>query len=334
MITESGINDYDSSAVRGDAPNASVHAAGRAAELAHFEVCNERMRRICGPYRVESDRWWEFRGDVRNFTVAGLNITDIRLSDGRVIRDPRADARRDVYSLVLQAEGMARMCQRGCEALLKPGDCTLIDSRSPSVFHIGGGLRHYSFNFSAEWIRSRFGDASQLVCRHISGSAGAGAILVDTLRSVVRNAATLQTADFADTTLHLLASVCGGFKMAPTWMNAERTMVSSQEITDYVDAHVGDPQLTPQQIATTFNVSLRQLYRITAGANCTPSALIWQRRLQRAHEMLGRTPRVPITEIAYDCGFKDGAHFSRSYRKVFGQPPRAARRNIGEANAA
>lgn len=320
MVNASGVNGYDSSAGR--------------SRLCRFEACNETMQRICGPYRVESDRWWEFRGEVSNFTVAGMNVTDIRLSDGRVIRDPGAEARHEVFSLVLQVEGRARMCSRGQEAVLNPGDCTLIDSRSPSIFHVDSGVRHYSFNFPAEWIRSRFGDPSHLVCRHISGAVGAGVILVETLHSVVRNAATLQTANLADTTLHLIASVCGGFNATAAAFKAERTTVSSREIADYVDAHVDDPNLTPQEIATTFNVSLRQLYRITAEANCTPSALIWQRRLQRAHEMLGRAPHLPITEIAYGCGFKDGAHFSRSYRKVFGQPPRAARRNIAEVSAA
>jgi transcriptional regulator GlxA family with amidase domain len=34
---------------------------------------------------------------------------------------------------------------------------------------------------------------------------------------------------------------------------------------------------------------------------------------------------VPIIEIALNCGFKDGAHFSRAYRKMFGHPPRVSR---------
>jgi AraC-like DNA-binding protein len=293
-----------------------------------YEICSDALREICGPYRLESERWWNFRGSLRNFVAAGLNVTDIRLSDGKVVRDNRGDEkyRGDYYFLVLQAEGAARMCQRGVEVVLRPGDCTLLDSRLASVFHIGEGTRQYSFNFPAELIHARLGRDSALVGRRIAGAAGAGAVLIDTLRSIVRNAQTLSDVDLVDATLQLLA-IAGGRSRPASRVEVERTTISAREITDYVDAHVHNPMLTPQDIAAHFNVSLRQLYRVAAGASCTPSALIWQRRLHRARELLAQSPHIPITEVAFSCGFKDGAHFSRSYRKAFGETPRATRRD-------
>ena len=303
-------------------------AAPRRADASEYELCSQAMREICGPYRLESERWWNFRGSLRNFTSAALNITDIRLSDGKVIRDNRGDERYrgDYYFLVLQVEGVARMCQRGVEAVLRRGDCTLLDSRLASVFHIGEGSHQYSFNFPAELIQARFGRDTNLVCNRIAGAAGGGAVLTDTLRSIVRNARTLSDIDMVDATLQLLA-VAAGRSRPVMHVEAERATISAREITDYVDAHVHNLMLTPQDIAAHFNVSLRQLYRIAAGASCTPSALIWQRRLQRARELLAGSPHIPITEVAFSCGFKDGAHFSRSYRKAFGQTPRASRRD-------
>src|SRR5687768_13384212 len=124
--------------------------------VSEYELCNETMRRICGPYRVESEGWREFRGGVRNFNVASLNVTDIWLSDGKVIKDRSAadSFRGDGYFLVLQVDGIATMCQGGREAVLRPGDCTLIDSRLMSVFHIGKGMHQYSFNFRVETIKA------------------------------------------------------------------------------------------------------------------------------------------------------------------------------------
>jgi AraC-like DNA-binding protein len=292
-----------------------------------YEACSQAMRTICGPYRLESERWWDFRGKVHNFNTAAMNVTDIRLSDGKVIRDNRGDERYrgDYYFLVLQVAGAARMCQRGIEAVLRTGDCTLLDSRLASVFHIGEGSHQYSFNFPAELIHARFGRDSALVCRRIAGAGGAGAVLTDTLRSIIRNAQTLRDVDMVDATMHVLAAAAGRSRGASR-VEVERSTISAREITDYVDAHVHNLMLTPQDIAAHFNVSLRQLYRIAAGADCTPSALIWERRLHRARELLTSSPHIPITEIAFNCGFKDGAHFSRSYRKAFGQTPRATRR--------
>jgi AraC family transcriptional regulator, positive regulator of tynA and feaB len=300
-----------------------------------YEVCNETMNRICGPYRVESDRWWNFRGGLRNFNVAALNVTDIRLSDGKVIKDNRGDERYrgDYYFLVLQIDGVARMCQRGAEAVLRPGDSALIDSRFASVFDVGEGIRQYSFNFPAATINARFGKDSSVICRRIAGAAGPGVVLADTLRSIVRNADTLNGADLSAAALQLLAAAVGRAGNGGR-AEVERAAVSARDITDYIDAHVHNLMLSPQDIAAHFNVSLRQLYRIAAGADCTPSALIWTRRLRRARELLARSPHLPITEIAFSCGFKDGAHFSRSYRKAFGQTPRLARRAAPDLTSA
>jgi transcriptional regulator GlxA family with amidase domain len=113
----------------------------------------------------------------------------------------------------------------------------------------------------------------------------------------------------------------------------QRSTVSVRDVISYVDARAHDVLLTPHHLAAHFNVSLRRLYRITAAANCTPSALIWERRLLRAHELLGRSRELPITEVAFSCGFKNSAHFSRAYRRTFGQTPSATRRACLESLA-
>lgn len=106
----------------------------------------------------------------------------------------------------------------------------------------------------------------------------------------------------------------------------ERASLILQEITDFLDTRLHEPDLAPRRIAEHFNISLRQLYRIVTTSGCTPAALIWKRRLDHARSLLTNgLARAPIMEIALTCGFKDGAHFSRAYRKAFGMPPRVAR---------
>jgi transcriptional regulator GlxA family with amidase domain len=36
-----------------------------------------------------------------------------------------------------------------------------------------------------------------------------------------------------------------------------------------------------------------------------------------------------VLDVALSCGFKDGAHFSRVYRRTFGHPPRESRERAG-----
>jgi AraC family transcriptional regulator, positive regulator of tynA and feaB len=292
-----------------------------------YESSNERLRNVCGAYRVACDRWWEFRGSIRTHRIGSLELADVTFSPCAVIRDHHDEHYRgDQYFLVLQADGSARMRQRGSEALLSPGDCTLIDSRYPSVFESARGFRQYSFHLPAPLFNERFGGRNVPMARTIHGDRGPGRVLSEVLNALVRNAPSLQGVELTDMTLHLVAAALGTTVGEVSACDAERRGISAREVTHYIDANIREPELTPQRIADHFNISIRQLYRVVAFAGCTPAALIWRQRLNHARVLLEeRTSRVPIIEIALNCGFKDGAHFSRAYRKAFGHSPRTER---------
>lgn len=304
----------------------------RAPRGGDFEASNEALKQICGAYRLACDRWWEFRGSIRTHRIGTLDVADVSVSPCSVIRDHRdAHYRGDHFYLVLQAQGNARMCQRGMEANLEPGDCTIIDSRFPSVFQAPAGFRQYSFHLPTEPFRERFGKRSVPVAQTIRADKGAGRLLSDMLQSFVRNAPMLQGVELTSVTLQLLAAALGVDQAAA--LDLRFRSIDIREIAQYIDAHIERTDLTPQTIAEHFNISVRQLYRLVAADGCTPAALIWRKRLEHARRLLTRCgTRVPIIEIALNCGFKDGAHFSRAYRKMFGHSPRLSR-NVGDLGA-
>jgi AraC-like DNA-binding protein len=301
-----------------------------------LEACNQAMSRICGPYRLVHERWREFRGRVESLSVGSLQVADLSFSGGRVIRDQphRREAGNDCYFLVLQVSGWARMHQSGTEALLQRGDCTLIDSRLPSVFELGPDSRQYSFHLPAELFRRRFGDRMLPVARTICGQRGPSGVLSDTLVSLVRHASDLRGTEITELALHLLSTALGN-SVLPTKQEPELEPIVAEQVVGYIDERIELHQLTPASIASHFNVSLRQLYRLVAEAGYTPAALIWERRLMRAHQLLGERSMAAfsITEIALRCGFKDAAHFSRAYRRHFGEPPRVSRRTMSMSAA-
>ena len=102
-------------------------------------------------------------------------------------------------------------------------------------------------------------------------------------------------------------------------------------IEQFIDAHIERHDLGPELVARHFGLSVRQLYRLAAATGCTPGALIWARRLARAHQLLVEDRSDSgVLDIALSCGFKDGAHFSRAYRRAFGQSPRESRLGVTE----
>src|SRR5262245_4651692 len=249
-----------------------------------FETSNLALQQICGAYRVECDRWWDFRGGIRTRRIGSPDIADIQFSTCAVIRDRRDQHYRgDHYFLVFQVDGCSRMRQRGSEALLLSRDCTLIDSRYPSVFETPNGFRQYSFHLPAPALHEHFGRRAIPLARRIEGDHGAGRVLSDMLTSFLRNAETLEGVELTSLTLQLLGTALGLDKGVEA--SLPRT-VSASDIVQYIDGHLREPNLTPLSIAENFDVSLRQLYRIVMATSLTPAALIWKRRLERARAQL------------------------------------------------
>lgn len=292
-----------------------------------LEACNEGLRRICGAYRVEVARRSEFRGSIETRRAGTLEFADVMLSGGRVVRD-RDDQhyRGDHVFLIRQVTGMALMHQRGADASLQPGDCTLIDSRFPSVFEIGPGFHQYSFHLPAQVVMERFGTRILPLARTIPADHGAGALLSQLLAAAVGHASTLAGVELIGLSVELLAAALGLNANRGIPIPGLRRTMSLREITQFVDTHIDDPDLSPASISAHFNTSVRGLYRVMGAAGWTPASLIWSRRLERARELLTQgSCRAPIIDVALTCGFKDGAHFSRAYRKAFGHPPKLAR---------
>jgi AraC family transcriptional regulator, positive regulator of tynA and feaB len=295
-----------------------------------FEAANAALRQICGAYRLSCDRWWEFRGSITTHRIGNLDVADVSVSPCSVVRDQRdTHYLGDHFFLVFQSQGTARMRQRGAEAVLGPGDSTIIDSRYPSVFQAPAGFRQFSFHLPTEPFREGLGKRPVPVAQTIRAERGAGRLLSDMLQSFVRNAPLLHGVELTGMTLQLLSAALGLPTLAESALDLKHRCVDLGEVVQYIEAHIGQADLTPQSISAHLNISVRQLYRVVAAHGCTPAALIWRKRLEHAHRLLGTCgARVPIIEIALSCGFKDGAHFSRAYRKMFGRPPRLSR-NVG-----
>lgn len=89
-----------------------------------------------------------------------------------------------------------------------------------------------------------------------------------------------------------------------------------KEIT--VDRLAGLVGVTPQHLVSAFRKHL----------GITPVRYLWQRRVARGHTLLLQTG-LTLSEIAYQCGYKNPFHFSRQVAQQFGMSPRQVRANKG-----
>ncbi|WP_091439155.1 GlxA family transcriptional regulator [Ancylobacter rudongensis] len=92
----------------------------------------------------------------------------------------------------------------------------------------------------------------------------------------------------------------------------------------FMEQRLDDPP-SMDAVARYVGCSTRQLERAFAAAlGIAPAAFQRQLRTHYACWMLENSPRS-ITEIAFDCGFSDAAHFSREFRNAFAASPRQYR---------
>jgi transcriptional regulator GlxA family with amidase domain len=82
-------------------------------------------------------------------------------------------------------------------------------------------------------------------------------------------------------------------------------------------------------IAKMSGTSVRQLERaFMAAMKTSPNEFYRQMRLRYARWMLLNTARR-VTDIAYECGFADSAHFIRVFKETYGVTPGKLRASLG-----
>ncbi|MQS17113.1 helix-turn-helix domain-containing protein [Streptomyces kaniharaensis] len=96
----------------------------------------------------------------------------------------------------------------------------------------------------------------------------------------------------------------------------------TQAAKDIADSLLADPGLSAAMLAGRLNVSVRTLHRAFATTQESVTAYIRRRRLEEARLALSSQPGRPaISEIAAHWQFADSSHFSRAFKRQYGQAP-------------
>ncbi|MDR3710110.1 MAG: AraC family transcriptional regulator [Capsulimonadaceae bacterium] len=113
----------------------------------------------------------------------------------------------------------------------------------------------------------------------------------------------------------------GASALPPGARIREQTIAAAKRV---IDDNYGQ-QIRISEIADAVGLSLWQLKRIfLASAGVTPREYLTQVRVLHAKEML-RNTNLPISDIAWACGFEEPTYFARMFRKETGQTPRQFR---------
>lgn len=268
-----------------------------------------------------------FLGEIRDDSIGLLGVGTVTSVAQSVIRSVRQIERApaELCFLAIQQQGRGYMAQDGRETVLQVGDFAFVDSTRPHDLAFDGNFSQVVLKIPKQAILQALGGSERFTVTRIDGSTGIGALLSPLLQELPRSLSRVPAGihdRVSENVLNLIACA-----LAP--IDGEMSTSASQTLARvklWIETHLGE-DLSAERIAGECRISVRHLNRLFANERTSLMAHVWERRLLRCHRgltnpaMRGRS----ISEIAFDAGYKDLSHFSRTYRTRYGRSPRDSR---------
>lgn len=285
------------------------------------------------PFRVTSDSPGGFRGLLRTRMFADIGLTDVRSGPheahrtaAMIVRNERPD-----YLVSLQLSGSATVEQDGRQATVGPGDFSFYDTTKPVSIKSGADYRSVAIRFPQSRMTLPAEYVGKLTATCIPAQSGlapaTGALLSklnDSLDSVSQRTQDKAVQHAFDFVQAMLEGELDRRSLAPT--DPKRDLM--EQVNNYIEDHLSDPELGPAQIAAAHFISQRHLHNLYEGTGWTVSASIRSRRLDHCREELSDPfqSKKPIASIAARWGFKTASHFGHVFKEATGLTPAEFRR--------
>jgi AraC-like DNA-binding protein len=266
----------------------------------------------------------DYAGFVRESRLGAVTLTDSLLSPQSVRRENRHIARfdKDCYYVGIEHIGAVDIRQAGGSSILRPGVGSVYYANEPYELRCDVKSRQFWIELPRQLFDSRFEHGRPPLLTHFSLRRGLGRIVAEfctTLATESENVAAAPRDRLGEQLMDLLALA---LLAEPERQSADEASVQHirlRAIKTYIEANLGDPNLSLSTIAAHNGVSLRYLHQLFRLTDVSASEWLRRRRLRRCHEMLTSPGHAgqSITEIAYAMGFSSSSHFSNLFRAEY-----------------
>jgi AraC-like DNA-binding protein len=208
----------------------------------------------------------------------------------------------------------------------------LVRSRSGEAWFEAGDRQIHASNYDALSLalpRAAFAavaDRLDTLCMTILAGNLTG-LLADHLSSLERRLAGMSAEEIVAAGGATVEMISAYVQPSPDRLHEARPAIEAvlfERARAYIEADLGNPELTPELLMQTLCVSRSNLYRTFEHVGGI-SRFIQRCRLLAARDALvaGRGGRVQ--DLAYRYGFTRGSDFARAFRREFGMSPREIR---------
>jgi AraC-like DNA-binding protein len=294
---------------------------------------SDGVRSVASPFAAQARAAKPLSAWRSALTLEGMQFSEL-FYEPQLLQYPQTTAiaeRATLFFVHVQLEGESVSRQSGRAAHLHAGDFTLCDGNQSYDIEFVRASRLLVLGIPQAILRRHLSCPEDVVAVGMSGSSGLSGLLSSFLRDLWRQCRisleALGDSRVTHALLELLASAYAGVPRLP----ADRGSMADAHrarILEYIEAHLGDSDLTPMKVARACGITPRYLHHLFSGQVDTVARYILRRRLEDCSLALsdpaqrGRT----FTAIAFERGFNSTTHFGRAFRARFGMTPREYRR--------
>jgi AraC family transcriptional activator of tynA and feaB len=286
---------------------------------------------VCGTLRMDCGTDFEGRIDVR--TINKLMAARI-IHNARSAHRARSSVRRGnvrPLHVIYQLSGRSSIGQGGRDAMLLAGEMVMLDAHQPCQLRFESKSAQIWLQLSEQDLHAHGALAHPQLSLTVTGAAAT--LIGTTMRTVFadpRAWTALQKDAIRASLLSLIAATwCGTEVHAVSRNGRESARPIVHIVQNYILTHLNSAQLAPQTIARSHGISVRHLHRLFKATGTGLAHWIRRCRLDRcAADLLDAAQATErVTQIAFNWGFNDSAHFSRAFKEEFGQSPSVFRQD-------
>jgi AraC-like DNA-binding protein len=234
------------------------------------------------------------------------------------------------YVLVFPLTGGVAFSQDGRIGFATPGEYVLLSELAFYELSSNKNARLLTVRIPAAELRGRLLSIEDHVSRRFKPNEQMTRLLVGMIRSVAElfiNSPPPNPQALATEIISFVALTIGSEDRGAATDVRNARYHLRRRIVDFIESHLSDQSLSPKKIAASSRISLSYLYSLFNDNETTVSQFVQTKRLQRAYEILVADPKGhrTVSEVAYEVGFKNVSHFSRSFSRHFKVAPRDVR---------
>ena len=245
---------------------------------------------------------------------------------------------KDCYYLGIEHIGAVDIRQSGASFVLRPGRGSLCYANEPYELHSHAKSRQFWIELPRAAFDRRFDSGHPPQLKNFDLTRGLGRIAAEFCAASPPSGG-LDEASRSKLGEQFMDVLALALNSEPDRQSTEDQSVQRarlRSVKSYMEANLGDPNLSLTAIAGNNGISVRYLHHLVRLGDMPASEWLRLRRLQRCYHLLvaPQYAHQSITEIAYAMGFSSSSHFSNLFRSHFGMRPSDVRAAAAAERAA